>query len=79
MENNSSSMWFNEQFLSQSLGKKQNAALAVKLFERNNTKGKREKIKANLTMSLKKSDKPHRLLCIVHSCNSNTTVLPGHG
>lgn len=47
------------------------------MFERNNTK-KREKIKANPKRSLKKSDQPHHLLCIIYSCNSSTIIPTGH-
>ena len=51
------------------------------MFERNikeESEREREKIKANPKRSLKKSDKPHHLLCITYSCNSCTIVPRGH-
>lgn len=48
------------------------------MFERNNIKEERQKIKANPKRPLKKSDKSHHLLCITYSCTSSTIVPPGH-
>lgn len=48
------------------------------MLERNNIKEERQKIKANPKRPLKKSDKPHHLLCITYSCTSSTIVPPGH-